>query len=83
VKFDIGDFDENRSKIPNLVNIRRRYRALDVKTYVLLLLAALNHHISAIFECNGIRLLGCPRRYKCHAKAPQCYFVPAYPVLLN
>ena len=32
VIFDIGNFDENLPRIPNLVNIRQKYRALDLKT---------------------------------------------------
>jgi hypothetical protein len=45
----------------------------------LLLPVTLNHHKSAVFEWNGIRLLQYPRRCKKHADTPQYYGIRALP----
>jgi hypothetical protein len=50
--------------------------------YVLLLLAKLNYHKSALFECI-IMLLGKLRRYKRYANAPLCYGVRKMPVVFQ
>ena len=50
---------------------------------VLLLPATLNCHKSTIFEWNGNRLLGKPRRYKHYANAPQCYDICILSLLLQ
>jgi len=47
--------------------------------YVLLLPLTLNHHKSAVFEWNGIRLLRYPRRCIKSANTPQCYGIRALP----
>lgn len=39
-------------------------------------------HKSAVFEWNGIRPLGHPRRCKHYVKAPQCYVTRTLPILL-
>jgi hypothetical protein len=51
--------------------------------HILLLLATLAVHKSALFDCNGIRLVGEPRRHKHYANAPQCYVKRSLPILLS
>jgi hypothetical protein len=53
IKFGIGDFYGSLNR--NLVNIGQ---FTWTPNYVLLLSAMLNHHKSAVFELNGIRLVG-------------------------
>jgi len=56
------------------VNLRE-----DLSTFTLSS-ATLNRLKSVLFERNGIKLLGYPRRYKHYANAPQYYFVRTLPV---
>jgi len=53
--FDIGDIYKIRRETPYLVKVGQFARR---PKYVSLLPAILNHHKCAVFEGNGIRLLG-------------------------
>jgi len=53
----------------NRVNIRH---STSIPKYILLLLVTFNHHKSAFFEWNGIRLLGELWRHKYYTNMPQC-----------
>jgi hypothetical protein len=43
--------------------------------YVLLLPVTLNHHESAVFKWNGIRLFGAPKGYKQYVNLLRCDFI--------
>jgi hypothetical protein len=61
---------ETVNKSRNLVTIGQQYRSFDTKPRKL---RTGNCHQSAVFECNGIGLLGQSRRYKHYANAPRFY----------
>ena len=70
--FILGTFIKICRENPNLAKLGQfRWRS----KYVLLLPATLNRHESALFQWNGIRLLGQPMRYKYYANAAQRYVV--------
>ena len=82
-KIDTGEFVECRGP-PNLVKIGPNYRALYMKTCVSFIVPAiLNSHKSALFEWNGFRLLGDPRKYKYYANAARCYVLRVWPILFS
>jgi hypothetical protein len=77
VKFDVGNLYENMSTKSNFGYNQAKISdtLLEDPTYILLLPAILRRHKGALFEWNGIRLLGQPRRYKNYANAPQQYVI--------
>ena len=82
VTFYTGDFYEDLS-----INFKFGYNRLKTSgtlhgdpKYVLFLPVTLHRHNSTLFEWNGIRLLGQPRRYKNCANAPQCYVIRTFSI---
>jgi hypothetical protein len=59
VKFGTVNFTKVSQENPNLIKTGQKYRTLYIKSwYVLLLLATLNRHTSALLDLQGIKLLG-------------------------